>query len=129
MASNMKITQLSKDFNMKSKEVLDVFANELKIDKKSGATVDSDEFELFMQKLTLANQIKNIDAYLDGTVKLACKRNAPKAAPKAEEKKAEAAKAAEQKTAKKFCVNCGVELSDGMHFCVNCGASVSKYCV
>ena len=38
----------------------------------------------------------------------------------------EAAKAAEQKTAKKFCVNCGVELSDGMHFCVNCGASVSK---
>ena len=94
MASNIKITQLSKDLNMKSKDVLDVFANDLKIDKKNGGTVDGEEFELFMQKLTLQNQIKNLDSYLDGTVKLACKRakkHAPekKAEPKPEPKPAE----------------------------------------
>ena len=65
--ATFKITQLSKDFNLKSKDITDIFAKELKIEKKSGATVDSDEFDLFIQKLTLKNQIKNLDSYLDGT--------------------------------------------------------------
>ena len=111
--ATFKITQLSKDFNLKSKDITDIFAKELKIEKKSGATVDSDEFDLFIQKLTLKNQIKNLDAYLDGTssIKKASETKAeptPKAEPvakaevKAEPKaEAKAAPKAEPKTAPK----------------------------
>ncbi len=79
MASgSIKITQLSKDFNMKSKDVTELFASELKIDKKSGGTVDAEEFELFMQKITLKHQIKNIISYISGEATIACVRQEPK---------------------------------------------------
>ena len=78
---SMKITQISKDFNIKSKDVIDIFAS-LGLEKKSGATVDAEEFELFMQKITTAHQIKNLDAYLEGTTKITVK--VEKSAPKAE---------------------------------------------
>ena len=61
--SSIKISQITKDFNLKSKDVLDIFTADLGIDKKTGATADGEEFELFIQKLTLKNQIKNIDKY------------------------------------------------------------------
>ena len=48
--ATIKISQITQDFNIKSKDVLDTFANDLGIEKKSGATVDVGEFELFMQK-------------------------------------------------------------------------------
>ena len=54
---------------MKSKDLLDTLKN-YGLDKKSGGSVDPDEFELFLQKLTLANQIKDIDSYRDGRTKL-----------------------------------------------------------
>ena len=41
----IKITQLSKDFNLKSKDVTDTF-KDLGIDKKSGGSVNEEEFEL-----------------------------------------------------------------------------------
>ena len=121
---SIKISQISKDLNLKTKEVLDTFSNEVGVEKKSGASVDVAEFELFMQKLTLAHQIKNLDAYLTGETKITIKSEAkpevkaetkteskveakpsvkaeePKAAPSAkpevkkEEPKAEAPKAA-----------------------------------
>ena len=86
--ASFKITQLSKDFNIKSKDILDIFATELKIEKKSGATVDTDEFDLFIQKLTAKNQIKNLDAYLDGTTAIKKASEEPKAAPAEEVKSA-----------------------------------------
>ncbi|MBQ7375165.1 MAG: translation initiation factor IF-2 [Clostridia bacterium] len=89
----IKITQLSKDFSMKSKEVTDAF-KELGLDKKSGATVDEVEFEMFLDHMIKARQIKNLDAYRKGTVKLTTVKEAPEA-PKAEKKpevKAEAPK-------------------------------------
>ena len=89
MASgSIKITQISKDFNMKSKDVIDLFANELNIDKKSGGTVSAEEFEVFMQKITLAHQMKNIVSYISGEVTISCSRPEPekKAEPKAEAK-------------------------------------------
>ncbi len=61
----IKITQLSKDLDMKSKDILDTF-KELGLDKKSGGSVDADEFELFINTVTLGNQIKDIDSYRDG---------------------------------------------------------------
>ncbi len=86
----VKITQLSKDLDMKSKDILDSF-KELGLDKKSGGSVDADEFELFINTLTLKNQIKDIDSYRDGRTKLTSadkkeKKATPKAEPKPEPK-------------------------------------------
>ena len=115
----IKITQISKDFDIKSKDVLDIF-KDLGIEKKSGGSADLDEFELFLSHLTLKNQIKDLDAYRDGRTKIKSavekkekkpepvkqpapkpaevkKPEQPKAAPKAEKKpepKKEAPKAA-----------------------------------
>ena len=46
--TSIKISQITKDFNFKSKDVLDIFSTDLGIEKKSGATVDAGEFELFV---------------------------------------------------------------------------------
>ncbi|MBQ8380313.1 MAG: translation initiation factor IF-2 [Clostridia bacterium] len=82
---SIKISQISKDFNISSKEVIGFFATELKIEKKSGGAADVEEFELFMQKMTASHQIKNVDSYLSGETKITIKRpEKPKAEPKAE---------------------------------------------
>ena len=89
-----KITQISKDFNIKSKDVLDTF-KDLGIEKKSGGSVDADEFELFFAAITKKHQIKDLEAYRSGkaTIKVVDEKKAepaPKAEPKAEEKPAAA---------------------------------------
>ena len=94
----VKVTQISKDFAMKSKDVLDLF-KELGLDKKSGASVEADEYELFVHFATFKNQIKDIDSYIDGKTKISvieekkpqaeAKKEEPKAEVKAEEKKEE----------------------------------------
>ena len=73
---SIKIAQISKDFTLKSKDVIDIFAKELSIDKKSGASADAEEFELFLKKLTLSRQIKDLESYLDGTNKLTVENGA-----------------------------------------------------
>ena len=92
-----KISQISKDFNIKTKEVVDLFA-ELDIKKNSSGTVENDELEMFLAKLTLARSMKNIDAYLKGEVKISVvkekaeapkKKPEPKPEPKKEEPKPE----------------------------------------
>ena len=82
----IKITQISKDFNLKSKDVLDIFKN-AGLDKKSGGGAEAEEYELFLNAITKSHQIKNIDDYIDGKTKITVEK--PKAeakpAPKAEE--------------------------------------------
>ena len=87
MASSIKLAVLSKDLNMKSKDIIDILASEFKIDKKTGATLDAEEFELLLYKLTESHQIKNLDGYLSGDVKLGCVRaeKAKEAAPERKE--------------------------------------------
>ena len=93
MAKNMKITDLSKDFSMKSKDVCDAF-REIGVDKNSGGSVSDAEFESFMNHVTFKNQISDIDAYVDGKVSIHTKKEEPKTeakpavteAPKAEAK-------------------------------------------
>ncbi|MBR5143594.1 MAG: translation initiation factor IF-2 [Clostridia bacterium] len=95
----IKITQLTKDFDMKSKDVLDTL-KDIGIDKKSGGSLDNDEFELFVAHVTFTKQIKDVDAYRAGKTKI--KRSTAKAKP--EETKVEAkpeAKATETKPAVK----------------------------
>ncbi len=67
--AQIKIAQISKDFNLKSKEVTDGFKN-VGIDKKSGASADGDEFELFMEHLMTSHQIKDLESYLGGKSKI-----------------------------------------------------------
>ncbi len=67
--SPIKITQISKDFDLKSKDVLDIF-KELGVEKKSGGSADTDEFELFLSHITSKNRIKDLDAYRDGRSKI-----------------------------------------------------------
>ena len=69
MAKNMKITELSKDFSMKSKDVVDAF-REIGVEKNSGGSVSDGEFESFMQHMTSTHQIGDIDAYMDGKVSI-----------------------------------------------------------
>ena len=86
MASKLKVSDLSKDFNLKSKDVVDNF-RAVGIDKASSSVAVSDEdFEIFMQRMTLTHQIKDIDAYTDGKVSVTIKK----------EKKVEKAPAAEK---------------------------------
>ena len=112
MAKGIKISDLSKDFAMKSKDVIEEFKG-ANIDKTTGGTVSDEEFAVFMQHVTLSHQISDLEAYTSGkvTIKIAGntktepkaqvadepKKEAP-AAPKAEVKKeAPAAPKAEAK--------------------------------
>ena len=84
----IKLTQISKDFNIKSKDVLDAF-KDLGIEKKSGGSADKDEFELFFATLTAKHQIKDLDAYREGRVTIKSveekkEKPAPTPAPKEE---------------------------------------------
>ena len=73
--AQIKTTQLAKDFNIKAKDVSEVFA-EMNIDKKTGATVSSDEFAMFLNRITVKNQIKDLDSYLTGKNRISIVRSA-----------------------------------------------------
>ncbi len=66
----MKISALAKDFNLKSKDVIDIFAA-LGVEKKTSGTVDSDEFSAFLEQVTNTNQITNMSDYLAGKADIA----------------------------------------------------------
>ena len=79
---SIKVTQISKDFNIKTKDVSDIF-KDAGLDKKTGASVEAEEYELFLHKITASHQIKNIDDYIDGKIKITVKEEkaeAPKPA-------------------------------------------------
>ena len=85
MAKVIKISEMSKDFGMKSKDVIEGF-KEIKIEKNSGASVTDVEFEVFMQHMTSTHQMKDIEAYTSGktTIRSVAKKAAKTEAPKAE---------------------------------------------
>ena len=84
----IKLAQLSKDLNLKSKDIIDLLAS-VGIEKKSGGTLDERETAVFFHVITDKNQIDNIDDYLKGTATLVApaapaKEATAPAAPKAE---------------------------------------------
>ncbi len=106
-ANLLKVTQLSKDMNMKSKDVLEVMAAK-GVELKASSTLNAEQFEILLNTLTLDNQIDNIGNYLDGITYIPAKKKAeakktgaPKnaeteASPKAEQKAVEPQAAEEQ---------------------------------
>ncbi|MBE6577368.1 MAG: translation initiation factor IF-2 [Ruminococcaceae bacterium] len=80
----LKVTQLSKDMNMKSKDVMEVLSGK-GITPKSQTTLEPAQFEVLFDALTKANQIDNIGNYLDGVTYIPSKKKPAAAKPPKEE--------------------------------------------
>ncbi len=86
--SLLKVNQLAKDLNMKSKDVLAVL-EEKGISAKTQKPMEPQEFDLLFDSLTKNNQITNIEDYLDGVTYIPSAKKAADAAKPTEEKKEE----------------------------------------
>ena len=95
MAKVMKITELSRDFAMKSKDMIDSF-KAVNIEKNSGGSVSDGEFEIIMQYLTLKHQIHNLEEYREGRITITAPKAVKKEAPARVEEKKEEKPAVEQ---------------------------------
>ena len=98
-----KVSQMAKDFGMKTKEVCTVIEESGISGKASSATMEPEEFNRFFDFITAENQIKNMDGYLNGQTVIktpaAQAAAAEAAAEKAAAEKAAAEKAAAEKAA------------------------------
>ncbi len=74
-ANLLKVTQFSKDMNMKSKDVLEVLSDK-GIALKSSSTLDEQQFALLLDTLTKNNQLDSIGSYLDGATYIPSKKKA-----------------------------------------------------
>ena len=99
-----KVNQIAKDLGIKSKEIIDFLA-EKGISVKTQSALEPKEFDLFLENITKKNQIKDIDAYIDGdtyipskTVKEEKPAEQVSAPAPAEAKPAEAAPIAEERS-------------------------------
>ncbi|NLE13051.1 MAG: translation initiation factor IF-2 [Clostridiales bacterium] len=94
MLSNSKyrISNLAKDINVKSKDIVDMLAAKGYTDLTHMAVLEQNEFNIVMDQLTSDNQIGNIDRYINGEIVI--RKTEP---PKPEEPKADVAKARQPK--------------------------------
>ena len=92
-SSMLKVNQISKDLNIKSKDLADIFAKE-GIEYKAQKSLEPREFDILFDKLTRENQINGIEDYLDGITYIPSKSKTeePKKEKAEPEKKAEPAK-------------------------------------
>ena len=60
-----KVNQIAKDLGIKSKDIVDLLGGK-GITVKTQASLEPKEFDLLFETLTKQNQIKDIDAYIDG---------------------------------------------------------------
>ena len=86
--AQVKVNQLAKDLGLKTKDVTDFFA-EAGIEIKTQKALEPFELDLILEKMTRANQIDNIEDYIDGVTFIPSLRPAKE---NAAEKPAEAAK-------------------------------------
>ena len=61
-----KITKLAKDLGMKSKDLVELLAQNGIEAKTTQKALEPLEFDILFESLTQANQIKDIGSYLDG---------------------------------------------------------------
>ncbi len=103
MAETVKINQLAKDLEIKSKDLISVFAD-LGMTKQTGGTLEMDEVSFVLQRLMDRFVVEDINGYIDGkyqvkeTAQEIAEREAAAAA-KAAAEKAAAEKAAAEKAA------------------------------
>lgn len=110
MAVKKKISDITRDFDLKSvKETLALLKG-MGMEKTTGGTLDENEYAVFLQMYTVQNQIVNLDAYLDGVATLSYieekasekKEKKVAATPEKKEEKAEQAKAEQTPEEKKM---------------------------
>ena len=118
MIVKYKVSDFAKDLNLSAKKVLDELAAMGSTGKKNSSNLEENELNYLLEKFSKDNSVANLDEFLNSA-------KAPKEEPKAEKK---AEKKAEQKAEKKpeapkkrFCTNCGYELSANAKFCPECG--------
>ncbi len=105
MASSMnqqfKITKLAKDLGMKSRDLVDLLAQNGIEAKTTQKALEPVEFDILFEHLTKTNQITDIGSYLDGVtcIPSKIKKETPEEAPKAEVKDAPPAEAKAAPTA------------------------------
>ncbi|MBR7132371.1 MAG: translation initiation factor IF-2 [Clostridia bacterium] len=63
MTNKYKISDLAKDLNMKSKDLITAVTAAIGVEKKSGATLNEDEIGLVFAYLINANKVKSLDEY------------------------------------------------------------------
>ena len=69
----LKVNQLSKDLNMKSKELTELLSGK-GIALKSQQTLKPEEFNVIFETITNGYQIENIEDYLDGITYIPSKK-------------------------------------------------------
>ena len=90
-----KIAQLSKDLLISGKDILEIM-KQVGIEKKTGSSLEGVELEIFFDRITEANQLENLEEYVNGTAKIIMpapkveKKPEPKPEPPKKEKKAPA---------------------------------------
>ena len=88
MAVKKKISDITRDFDFKSVKDTLVALKDMGMEKTTGGVLDDNEYAVFLQVYTAANQIANLDAYLDGVATLSYVEEKPQK----KEKKADAPK-------------------------------------
>ena len=63
MTNKYKISDLAKDFNLKSKDIIDLVTKLTGSEKKSSATLDEKEIGLVFDSLTKSHSVKSFDGY------------------------------------------------------------------
>ncbi len=63
MTNKYKISDLAKDFNMKSKDLIAIITEAIGTEKKSGASLNEEEIGLVFEKITADNSVKNFKEY------------------------------------------------------------------
>ena len=92
-----KINLIAKDLDLKSKDIVDALAQSGVPDKKTTGNLDASEFSILFYKLTMENQIKNMEDYLAGKADI--KREPKKVEPKPEKTQEEKKETAETSAA------------------------------
>ncbi len=100
MVVKYKLSDLAKDFNIDSKEIIALLAKHYDDAKKTGSTLNEEELNFVFEQLTTIHAVKTLDAYFAEGSKREEKKAEREAKKKAAEKKAEAPKE-EKKPAEK----------------------------
>ena len=64
MLIKYKIHEVSKDFNISSKDIIALLKDKLGVDKKSQTSLEDTELDLIFDYVTKQNQVKSFDEYL-----------------------------------------------------------------
>lgn len=99
-ATTYRINRLAKDLNLKSKDIIDLLAENGIEGKTHMAILEPAEFNLFMELVTSQNQISNLDEYVKGEAKIIPKK-ATKEKDKEKDKETSSAKSEKEKEKEK----------------------------